>query len=263
MFLFLIRSRFKVSSYVTAFHEAVHVYALGLNDTLAEGHHYIDGTMITKKIWNRTFSGIAGNVAVDSNGDRLVDYTLFDMNPETGDFEAVMIFDSLAQKFFEVEGKKIHWANDRDRPPPDTPPCGFDGERCLAENELRSQLVLIITAIILSFLLLFLFVVFILVYRHYRLEAELASMTWKIRCEDIITTTSDLLSMHNLGSRMSLAKVITFNNRNSSNWSKIFVLQSSLYRHRYRRIRCHWLSIEIFAAKQSPGMVSIVVFWSL
>lgn len=217
MFLFLIRSRFKVSSYVTAFHEAVHVYALGLNDTLAEGHHYIDGTMITKKIWNRTFSGIAGNVAVDSNGDRLVDYTLFDMNPETGDFEAVMIFDSLAQKFFEVEGKKIHWANDRDRPPPDTPPCGFDGERCLAENELRSQLVLIITAIILSFLLLFLFVVFILVYRHYRLEAELASMTWKIRCEDIITTTSDLLSMHNLGSRMSLAKVITFNNRNSSN----------------------------------------------
>nr|XP_027196215.1 atrial natriuretic peptide receptor 1-like [Dermatophagoides pteronyssinus] len=198
--------REEVSTYVTAFHEAVHVYALGLNDTLSEGHHVINGTMITRKIWNRTFTGIAGNVTIDSNGDRLVDYTLFDMNPITGDFEAVMIFDSLAQQFFEVEGKKIHWPNNREGPPPDTPPCGFEGELCLAEAELRSQLVLIITAIVLSFLLLFLFVVFILVYRHYRLEAELASMTWKIRCDDIVMPSSDMMYMAKIGSRMSLAR---------------------------------------------------------
>lgn len=196
-----------MSTYVTAFHEAVLVYAVGLNDTLAEGHSAINGTMITKKIWNRTFNGIAGKVSVDSNGDRLVDYTLFDMNPETGDFEAVMIFDSLMQQFFEVAGKKIHWANDRIGPPPDIPPCGFDGEKCLAEAEFRSQLVLIITAVVLSLLLLFLFVVFILVYRHYRLEAELASMTWKIRCEDIITTSTEMMYMQRFGSRMSLARV--------------------------------------------------------
>ena len=103
--------------------------------------------MITRKIWNRTFTGIAGNVTIDSNGDRLVDYTLFDMNPITGDFEAVMIFDSLSQHFFEGEGKKIHWPNNREGPPPDTPPCGFEGELCLAEAELRSQLVLIIGSI--------------------------------------------------------------------------------------------------------------------
>nr|XP_046916710.1 atrial natriuretic peptide receptor 1-like isoform X3 [Dermatophagoides farinae]XP_046916711.1 atrial natriuretic peptide receptor 1-like isoform X3 [Dermatophagoides farinae] len=198
--------REEVSTYVTAFHEAVHIYALGLNDTLSEGHHVINGTMITRKIWNRTFTGIAGNVTIDSNGDRLVDYTLFDMNPITGDFEAVMIFDSLSQQFFEVEGKKIHWPNNREGPPPDTPPCGFEGELCLAEAELRSQLVLIITAVVLSFLLLFLFVVFILVYRHYRLEAELASMTWKIRCEDIVTASSDMMYMAKIGSRMSLAR---------------------------------------------------------
>lgn len=207
MIIFFFFKLLKVSTYVTAFHEAVHVYALGLNDTLSEGHHVINGTMITRKIWNRTFTGIAGNVTIDSNGDRLVDYTLFDMNPITGDFEAVMIFDSLAQQFFEVEGKKIHWPNNREGPPPDTPPCGFEGELCLAEAELRSQLVLIITAIVLSFLLLFLFVVFILVYRHYRLEAELASMTWKIRCDDIVMPSSDMMYMAKIGSRMSLARV--------------------------------------------------------
>ena len=193
---------------MTAFHEAVHLYALGLNDTIAEGHRYINGTIITKHMWTRTFTGIAGNVTIDDNGDRLVDYTLFDMNPQTGDFEPVMIFDSLRDEFFEVPGKKIHWANDRQGPPPDTPPCGFEGEICLSESELASQRMLIIAAIVLSILLLFLFIVFILEYRHYRHEAELASMTWKIRYEDITTNSNCLSYMQKLcGSHMSLARV--------------------------------------------------------
>lgn len=196
----------QVSTYATAFHEAVYLYALGLNDTIAEGHRNPNGSMITRKMWNRTFAGIAGNVTIDANGDRLVDYTLFDMKPDTGDFEAVMIFDSLRDEFFELPGKKIHWANNRPGPPPDIPPCGFFGELCLDESD--TQRVLIIAAMTLSFLLLCLFVVFIFVYRHYRLEAELASMTWKIRYEDIVTTTSGLSHMQRLGgSRMSLARV--------------------------------------------------------
>ena len=196
----------QVSTYATAFHEAVYLYALGLNDTIAEGHRNPNGTMITRKMWNRTFTGIAGNVTIDANGDRLVDYTLFDMNPVTGDFEAVMIFDSLREEFFELPGKRIYWANNRPGPPPDTPPCGFEGELCLSDDA-QTQRVLIIAAITLSFLLLCLFIVFIFVYRHYRLEAELASMTWKIRYEDIVTTTSGLSYMQKIGSRMSLARV--------------------------------------------------------
>lgn len=222
----------QVSTYVTAFHEAVYLYALGLNDTISEGHRHPNGTMITRKMWKRTFTGLAGNVTIDGNGDRLVDYTLYDMNPETGDFEAVMIFDSLHEDFFEVPGKRIHWANDRDGPPPDTPPCGFDGELC--DNEFASQRVLIIAAVILSTLLLLLFVVFILVYRHYRLEAELASMTWKIRYEDIATNSNGLSYMQKLtGSRVSLARVRPLPVLNTQ--SKVFVS-----RLQYRRTRCLW-----------------------
>ncbi len=33
------------------------------------------------------FLGITGNVTIDSNGDRLSDYSLLDMNPNTGVFE--------------------------------------------------------------------------------------------------------------------------------------------------------------------------------
>ncbi len=33
------------------------------------------------------FAGITGNVTIDANGDRKADYSLLDMNPETGKFE--------------------------------------------------------------------------------------------------------------------------------------------------------------------------------
>lgn len=144
-------------------------------------------------------------MTVDANGDRLVDYTLFDMNPDTGDFEAVMIFDSLQNQFFDVPGKRMHWPYSKYDPPLDVPVCGFDGELCNEDDS--SQTFLLIAALVLSLLLLILFVIFILVYRHYRLEAELASMTWKIKHDEIVTNYSGLSHMQRLGSRLSLAQV--------------------------------------------------------
>ena len=190
------------STYVTAFYEALHLYALGLNDTLSAGHHKPNGTQITRSMWNRTFSGIAGNVTIDANGDRLVDYTLFDMNPTTGVFEPVMVFDSLKEAFFEVPDKRIHWPNDRLGPPPDTPPCGFEGELCV-ELEQSQTFLLGMTSFFLVALMC-LVVALIKIRRHYQLEAELASMTWKIRPEDILSP--NLINSGRFGSRISLAR---------------------------------------------------------
>ena len=33
------------------------------------------------------FLGVTGNVSINSNGDRLADYALLDMDPETGRFD--------------------------------------------------------------------------------------------------------------------------------------------------------------------------------
>ena len=38
-------------------------------------------------MWGRSFHGITGQVTIDANGDRLSDYSLFDMNPESAAFE--------------------------------------------------------------------------------------------------------------------------------------------------------------------------------
>ncbi|KAG1681094.1 Receptor-type guanylate cyclase gcy-28 [Nymphon striatum] len=119
-----------VNIFVTAFYEAVILYAMALNETLAQGYNITSGSVITSKMWNRTYTGITGNVSINENGDRYVDYSLLDMNPETGIFEAVANYYGVTKQFIDVPGKRIHWAGGRLTAPPDTPPCGFDNSKC-------------------------------------------------------------------------------------------------------------------------------------
>lgn len=142
-------------------------------------------------------------MSIDGNGDRNVDYSLLNMNPNTGDYEVVSNYFGVSQQFVDVVDKKIYWPANRDNPPPDTPECGFEDEKCV--EDLASQYAVI--SGVLTGLLLVLSIVFIIVYRHYRLEAELASMTWKIRFDDIITYSSGMHNRQGFGSRMSLARV--------------------------------------------------------
>ncbi|GLG93657.1 Guanylate cyclase [Gryllus bimaculatus] len=57
-------SNSSVSTFVTAFYDAVVLYALALNETLSEGGSERDGATITRHMWNRTFVGTfaAGSV---------------------------------------------------------------------------------------------------------------------------------------------------------------------------------------------------------
>lgn len=47
----------QVNSFVGAFHDAVLLYALALNETLSQNGSITDGEAITKRMWNRTFEG--------------------------------------------------------------------------------------------------------------------------------------------------------------------------------------------------------------
>ncbi|XP_022257692.1 atrial natriuretic peptide receptor 1-like, partial [Limulus polyphemus] len=92
-------------------------------------------------------------------------------------------------QFEDVPGMKIHWAGGRKDPPPDTPACGFDNSKC-PDNELELDNCY-------TFSLTF-------PIRHFKLEAELASMTWKIKWDDITTASNELKG---LGSRRSLTRI--------------------------------------------------------
>ncbi|GFY64120.1 receptor-type guanylate cyclase gcy-28, partial [Trichonephila inaurata madagascariensis] len=119
-----------VNTYVTAFHDAVILYSLAVNETLKEGLSLKNGTLVTQKMWNRTFEGITGNVSINEKGDRFVDYSLLDMDPETGIYEVVANYYGVSQQFVDIIGKHIHWAGNRGGPPSDVPVCGFDGSLC-------------------------------------------------------------------------------------------------------------------------------------
>ncbi|XP_078329452.1 atrial natriuretic peptide receptor 1-like isoform X8 [Crassostrea virginica] len=194
----------EVNSFVGAFHDAVILYALALNETLANNRSITNGTEITHRMWNRTFEGITGTVSIDSNGDRNADYSLLDMNPTTGKFEVVANYFGKDKKYIAVKDKKIHWAGNRKSAPPDTPKCGFDGAKCPPEKPFPEYGIVII---VLGTLLVIVLVAAFFIYRHIKLEAELAEMNWRVRWDDIMFGTMENdRRMRRQGSNLSLTR---------------------------------------------------------
>ncbi|XP_034660626.1 atrial natriuretic peptide receptor 1 [Drosophila subobscura] len=173
-----------ISAFVTSFFDGVLLYANALNDSIREDPSMltrpINGTDMVRRMWNRSFTGITGNVTIDANGDRLSAYSLLDMNPNTGRFEIVAHF--LHNRLEFESNKEIHWAGDREEAPSDRPSCGYDGALC-PDNSLPGYAIL---SIVLGSMVIIMAVCFFFGYRHYIAEAEINSMSWKVSLEDVM-----------------------------------------------------------------------------
>ncbi|XP_035782978.1 atrial natriuretic peptide receptor 2-like isoform X2 [Anopheles albimanus] len=200
-----------VSTFVTAFYDAVLLYAYALNDSIAmlgeeqALHQPINGTHLAQLMWGRSFKGITGNVTIDSNGDRISNYSLLDLNPTTGLFEVVANYYYGGGLQF-VEGKPIHWAGDRTTAPPDRPTCGFDGSLC-PDNSLPGYAIL---SLVLGLCVICMGIAFIIGYRHYKLESEINSMTWKVNPNDVLSCNPSRVhrgSLHSIVKRGSQATI--------------------------------------------------------
>lgn len=178
----------QISQFVSAFHDAVLLFAHALNKSISESGENalikpLNGTRLTELMWGTTFKGITGEVSIDENGDRLSDYSLLDMNPLSYEFEIVANY-SHNKGLTSIKGNeiKIHWAGGRTEPPADKPKCGFDGSLCPDD----SSTMFAILSLILGFVVIIMTVVSFITYRHYRLEAEISSMTWKIMWSEVL-----------------------------------------------------------------------------
>ena len=168
-----------VNSFVGYYYDAVKIFSSSFKNLLDQGYNrtMITGDNISRQIWNKTHTGVLGTLNIDSNGDRKIEFSLLDLKPERKDFEVVQIYHG-ANDSFEVVGQ-IDWPGG-ETPPPDVPKCGYQGELCQKQNPVLTIL------LALSFFLLFvLFVASLLIFRHYKEEADIASMTWKIDAEEI------------------------------------------------------------------------------
>uniref|UniRef100_A0A3B5QCL1 Guanylate cyclase n=1 Tax=Xiphophorus maculatus TaxID=8083 RepID=A0A3B5QCL1_XIPMA len=165
-----------------SFYDGFLLYAMALEDTLAEGGVQNDGINITMRTQNRRFWGITGLVTIDDKNARNIDVDLWSMtNQETGEFGVVAYFNGSSKEIIWSQTEKIHWPSGG--PPLDNPPCVFstDDPSC-NDGQLP---VLGIVAVGSGLALIIFGISSFLIYRKLKLEKELAGMLWRIRWEDL------------------------------------------------------------------------------
>uniref|UniRef100_A0AAY4EZ13 Guanylate cyclase n=1 Tax=Denticeps clupeoides TaxID=299321 RepID=A0AAY4EZ13_9TELE len=124
----------EVSLYAAYLHDAVLLYAMGVKEVMNEGMDPRDGQKVLKKLRDKSklkFQGASGLVHFDEEGERNVDYSVFDLQ-EAADivaFVPVLNFDSHT-KLIKATPKLISVVWPKGRPPLDNPPCGFNNELC-------------------------------------------------------------------------------------------------------------------------------------
>uniref|UniRef100_A0A8C7ZQQ9 Guanylate cyclase n=1 Tax=Oryzias sinensis TaxID=183150 RepID=A0A8C7ZQQ9_9TELE len=126
-------SESEVSPYSAYLHDAVLLYAMGLKEVLKDGKDPYDGRQLltNRLIFNVLFAGASGLVHFDEEGERYLDYSIYDLQHEENKTKFVPIL------HFESESKNIRptsmfgsvvWP--KGRPPTDMPECGFNNELC-------------------------------------------------------------------------------------------------------------------------------------
>ena len=166
-----------VNDFVVNFYDALRIYGIALKSLIEKGERKenITGEQITSQIWNKHHPGVMGEISFDKNGDRKTDFSLLDLNPKLEKFEVVKIYHGLSNKFETVAD--IDWPH-RDGPPLDIITC----DSCGWNRNYIFIILLIITLAILAGLV----IGSVYIFRHYKEEANIASMTWKINAEDLM-----------------------------------------------------------------------------
>ncbi|XP_061885774.1 atrial natriuretic peptide receptor 1 [Entelurus aequoreus] len=182
------------------FYDGLMLYTHALNETMTVPTMRPPGTVVTRRMWNRTFQGVTGTLQLDENGDRETDFALWDMiDTNNSAFQMVLVYNSLEEQLTAIPGTSLHWLGGVC--PPDIPVCGFknDNPVCLTKTITIHQMVSIVVVFILTMSL----TVAIFIYRKMMLEKELVAQLWRISWDDI--NMSNLDKVLRSGSRVTLS----------------------------------------------------------
>ncbi|EDV21316.1 uncharacterized protein TRIADDRAFT_30655 [Trichoplax adhaerens] len=218
----------KVDTYAGTLHDAIILYALALNDTLQEGGNITDGLTVTRKMFNRTFTGVTGEVVIDQNGDRDPDYVL--QNLINGAYVDIGLYVSAQQNFSMTPGKVVVWPGNTTVVPKDIPPCGWRNEKCSGNlSVLGGAIGGSVAALIILFSAIFYYL-----WRKSRFEADLSSSLWKIDYNEIIFNVKPGANM--FGSMKNKADAISIGSASYVEDMQIFT-SMGLYRGNFVAIK--------------------------
>lgn len=189
------------------FYDGVMLYSQALNETLSQkrtGPGPIQrpkGDLVTRRMWNRTFSGVSGVVKMDGNGDREMDFAVWDMTDlDSGEFQLVSVYKGSTKQLVSQDGLSFQWPGGS--PPPDVPECGFKNDKpaCLARTVTMHQMV----AIVICFVFVIIVTITVFIYRKLKLENELVAQLWRVSWEDIQMSNLEK-SMRRTCSRLTMS----------------------------------------------------------
>uniref|UniRef100_H3C6S4 guanylate cyclase n=1 Tax=Tetraodon nigroviridis TaxID=99883 RepID=H3C6S4_TETNG len=166
-----------------SFYDGFVLYAMALEETLADGGAQNDGLGITTKMKNRHMWGVTGLVTTDDKDARNIDVNLWAMTDQnTGEYGIVLYYNGTTKDIVWSQSEKIHWPGDG--PPLDNPPCVFSSDDPSCND---GQLPVLGIVAVGSGLALIIFGIsqFTHLQRKLKLEKELAGMLWRIRWEDL------------------------------------------------------------------------------
>ncbi|KAF3704163.1 Guanylate cyclase 2G [Channa argus] len=198
----------EISPYAAYLHDAVLLYAMGLKEVLKDGKDPRDGRQLLQRLKNRNairFYGASGLVHFDKEGERNMDYSIYDLQ-HTGDitkFVPVLHFDSHTKSVQPTSMfASVVWP--KGRPPSDRPECGFNNELCEWLINDIALLALLVTFPIIGVLAVM--CIGVLILQKFRLQTRLDdSYWWLIDYSDITIIreppVNPGLSLSNTGSR--------------------------------------------------------------
>ncbi|XP_069373770.1 guanylate cyclase 2G isoform X2 [Paralichthys olivaceus] len=139
----------EVSPYSAYLHDAVLLYAMGLKEVIKDGKDPYDGRQLLQRLKNKNnirFYGASGLVHFDEEGERNLDYSIYDLQ-YTGDiikFVPILNFDSQTKTIRPTSMfASVVWP--KGRTPSDKPECGFNNEFCEWLNNDIALLALLVT----------------------------------------------------------------------------------------------------------------------
>uniref|UniRef100_A0A8D0D994 Guanylate cyclase n=1 Tax=Sander lucioperca TaxID=283035 RepID=A0A8D0D994_SANLU len=182
------------------FYDGLMLYTHALNETMSMSAGRPLGKVVTKRMWNRTFHGVTGQVHLDENGDRETDFALWDMiDNKTSAFQIVLVYNSSEEQLTAIPGTTLQWLGGVR--PRDVPVCGFknDNPACLTKTVTIHQMV----SIVIFFIFMMTLTITIFIYRKMKLEKELVAQLWRISWCDIQMSNVDKVLRS--GSRITLS----------------------------------------------------------
>ncbi|XP_069016534.1 guanylate cyclase 2G [Embiotoca jacksoni] len=178
----------EVSPYSAHLHDAVLLYAMGLKEVLKDGKDPHDGWQLLQTLKNRSnirFYGASGLVHFDKEGERNLDYSIYDLQniENITKFVPILHYDSHTKNVRSTSRfVSVVWP--KGRPTTDVPDCGFNNELCEWLTNDIAVLAMLLTFPVIGVLAVL--CIGVLVLQKFRLQTRLDdSCWWMINYSDI------------------------------------------------------------------------------